>query len=152
MCHEQVFISFYLWGSVCSGFCILSHNGSPSLILSISCHMQGIFSAHLNFHSIYSLEEYLFCLICCVGCVVLFVYAFSWHKPFIIFYGFHDCFCALCASTLLAQANTCSLVISQVFVTSVNSWTFSIIVSSLFMKLINHSLRFLFLYTHIHLK
>ena len=52
-------------------------------------------------------------------------------------------FQALSAFTLLAQANTYSLVISFVFITAVTSPTFSVIISPLFIHFLNCSFNFL---------
>ena len=151
MCHEQLFVYCHLWGSVYSGFCIPSHNGEPSHILTMSCHMLGIFSTCVNFYSIYSLWDFPLCftLLCRVYCS--FVHAFHGIKLFIIFCGFHECFCTLLFHSF-GRAHRCSMVISLVFLTVVKSLIISVSIS-LFMPLMNCSFSILsfFLYIHIYL-
>ena len=93
-------------------------------ILSISCHRLSILVAHVNFHST---ESSLECLFCCffLPSVLLscscFLTALTSLLPFV---ASVSAFCALCTSTLLAEINTCSLVILLVFLTPFNSHYF----------------------------
>ena len=54
-----------------------------------------------------------------------------------VFCGFHKCFLCSLQFHPSGPANTCSLVISHIFLTAENSHMISIIMSSLFMQLIN---------------
>ena len=145
----SVFIS---WGSsaLASGY-FLKMACLPYHIRSISCHMLGIFLAHVHFCSIYSLWELLFCLILLCQMYWSNVHGFSWHWIlYCVFCGLHEQFCVLSVSALMVQANTCSVVITLVFLTVVNSYIIYVITSSLFMSLINCSfMSYLFsLYSH----
>ena len=68
----------------------------------------------------------------------------------LVFVASRSAFCALCTCMLLAQANICSLVITLVFLTMVHAHIISVIVSSLFMPLINCSFRHLSFYLYSH--
>ena len=115
--HEQFFIYCHFWFSVCSGICLHSQNGLPCHIVNISRCMLGIFFAHMSSNRNCSLWVSLlidsalsnvlfFCL-----CLLMML------TSLLSFVASMSAFNLLYTSTLLAQVNTCSLLISFVLIT-----------------------------------
>ena len=140
MIHEVLFC--HLQATPCSGFCMLTWSVLFSHILNSSCHRLGIFMVHENFHNISDLYVLPFglLLIYCVHCS--FLHFFMAQNSLFYFVASLGGFCVLWVSTLLAQANTCSLVISFFFLIAVSSLIISSIISTSFMPFMNFLLIF----------
>ena len=96
----------------CSGFCILTWSGSFSKTFNSSYNRLGIFIVLEHFHSNCNWHVLPFCMLLFDQMHCSFANAFSWCH---ILHFLLLLFCSLWASTPLAQANTCLLVISFVF-------------------------------------
>ena len=116
ICHEQVCISCNLWFlhtfSKWFAFPHLEH------LLPYAGHLHNLclFPQYLQFMSVFlRLDFVLSGVLFFCSCV------FTASNALLSFVASVSAFCALCALTLLIQANTCSLVISLVFLCVVNS-------------------------------
>ena len=149
MGHEQFFI-YCDGGSVYSGLCIPSQNGLPSNIMSISCHMPAIFSAFMNFSTVFTVCESSSSVYFCFARFIILLFMPFHGIELLLFVVSMSTFCALLTSTPLVQNSTCSLMISLLYLTVVNSHFISVIIFSLFMSLVNCSCSLLSfsLYSH----
>ena len=144
MCYELLCVYCHLLAPVCSGHCILKvvsvfhtfnrtfHRQDTSVLMSAPA----VFATVTCFSSacIFLLNELFFC-----SC--FFTALNSLHSFDVSISTFR----ALCASPLLAHANTCSLVSSSVLLIVVSSHIMSVIIlsASSFMLLINYFINLL---------
>ena len=124
---SSITLFFHLLAPLCSGPCMLAWRGSVVHILNSSCHMLDISAACVPSCSICTCYEFLFCLLLfnqmnCSFTLPFFTDSNSWFPFVASFSTLWD----LCASSVLAHANTCSLVTSFVFLIAFNYYITSV--------------------------